>query len=118
MLVISGASSPDAAANPILPPNNPSVDVSPQVLAACTFSPVDDTSAQCIDSVLHNINDARWLEGVSSIGITAGASAPEDLVQKLIERLRELADVDLQTSPGITENVRFRMPVELAEMSA
>ena len=62
--------------------------------------------------------DARWLEGVSSIGITAGASAPEDLVQKLIERLRQLADVDLQMSPGITENVRFRMPVELAEMSA
>ncbi len=62
--------------------------------------------------------DARWLEGVSSIGITAGASAPEDLVQKLIERLRQFADVDLQTSPGITENVRFRMPAELAEMSA
>ena len=62
--------------------------------------------------------DARWLEGVSSIGITAGASAPEDLVQRLIERLRQLADVDLQTSPGITENVRFRMPAELAEMSA
>jgi 4-hydroxy-3-methylbut-2-enyl diphosphate reductase len=62
--------------------------------------------------------DARWLEGVTSIGITAGASAPEDLVQKLIERLRQLADVDLQTSPGITENVRFRMPAELAEMSA
>jgi 4-hydroxy-3-methylbut-2-enyl diphosphate reductase len=62
--------------------------------------------------------DARWLEGVSSIGITAGASAPEDLVQRLIERLRQIADVDLQTSPGITENVRFRMPAELAEMSA
>ncbi len=62
--------------------------------------------------------DARWLEGVSSVGITAGASAPEDLVQQLIERLRQIADVDLQTSPGITENVRFRMPVELAEMSA
>jgi 4-hydroxy-3-methylbut-2-en-1-yl diphosphate reductase len=62
--------------------------------------------------------DARWLEGVSSVGITAGASAPEDLVQQLIERLRQIADVDLQTSPGITENVRFRMPAELAEMSA
>jgi 4-hydroxy-3-methylbut-2-enyl diphosphate reductase len=62
--------------------------------------------------------DARWLEGVSSVGITAGASAPEDLVQQLIERLRELADVELQTLPGITENVRFRMPAELAEMSA
>jgi 4-hydroxy-3-methylbut-2-enyl diphosphate reductase len=62
--------------------------------------------------------DPSWLEGVSSIGITAGASAPEDLVQKLIERLRQLADVDLQTLPGITENVRFRMPAELAEITA
>src|SRR3984893_1610901 len=58
--------------------------------------------------------DARWLEGVSSIGITAGASAPEDLVQRLIGRLREIAEVELQTLPGITENVRFRMPAELA----
>ena len=61
--------------------------------------------------------DARWLEGVSAVGITAGASAPEDLVQRLIERLRQIADVDLQTLPGITENVRFRMPAELAEVT-
>ncbi|MGE5200822.1 MAG: 4-hydroxy-3-methylbut-2-enyl diphosphate reductase [Acidobacteriota bacterium] len=62
--------------------------------------------------------DPSWLEGITSIGITAGASAPEDLVQKLIERLRQLAEVDLQTLPGITENVRFRMPTELAETTA
>jgi len=62
--------------------------------------------------------DPAWLEDASSIGITAGASAPEDLVQKLIERLRQLAEVDLQTLPGITENVRFRMPAELAEITA
>jgi len=62
--------------------------------------------------------DPAWLEEVTSIGITAGASAPEDLVQKLIDRLRQLAEVDLQTLPGITENVRFRMPAELAETTA
>ena len=61
--------------------------------------------------------DAKWLEGAASVGITAGASAPEDLVQKLIERLKQLADVELTTLPGITENVRFRMPAELAEMT-
>jgi len=62
--------------------------------------------------------DPVWLDGIGSVGITAGASAPEDLVQDLIDRLGEIAEVELQTLPGITENVRFRMPAELAEMSA
>ncbi len=61
--------------------------------------------------------DPSWLEGATSVGITAGASAPEDLVQKLIERLREIATVEMETLPGITENVRFRMPAELAELT-
>ncbi len=59
--------------------------------------------------------DPRWIEGVESVGITAGASAPAELVQQLIDRLRELAEVELSTLPGITENVRFRMPPELAD---
>ncbi|HEV2548532.1 MAG TPA: 4-hydroxy-3-methylbut-2-enyl diphosphate reductase [Stellaceae bacterium] len=62
--------------------------------------------------------DPRWIEGVESVGITAGASAPAELVQKLIDRLRELGDVELATLPGITENVRFRMPAELAETTS
>jgi len=37
-------------------------------------------------------------------------------VQDLVDRLNEIAEVELQTLPGITENVRFRMPPELAEM--
>ena len=59
--------------------------------------------------------DPTWVRGVESVGITAGASAPAELVQRLIDRLRELTDVELQTLPGITENVRFRMPSELAD---
>jgi 4-hydroxy-3-methylbut-2-enyl diphosphate reductase len=59
--------------------------------------------------------DMRWVEGVASVGITAGASAPAELVQDLIERLRELGEVDLMMLPGVTENVRFRMPAELAD---
>lgn len=59
--------------------------------------------------------DPRWLDGVGSVGITAGASAPAELVQQLIDRLGELAEVELSTLPGITENVRFRMPPELAD---
>jgi 4-hydroxy-3-methylbut-2-enyl diphosphate reductase len=59
--------------------------------------------------------DPRWLEGVASVGITAGASAPAELVQELIDRLGEITEVELSTLPGITENVRFRMPPELAD---
>jgi 4-hydroxy-3-methylbut-2-enyl diphosphate reductase len=62
--------------------------------------------------------DPRWVEGVESVGITAGASAPAELVQRLIDRLRELGEVELATLPGITENVRFRMPAELAETAS
>jgi 4-hydroxy-3-methylbut-2-enyl diphosphate reductase len=62
--------------------------------------------------------DPRWLAGAESVGITAGASAPAELVQQLIDRLKELAEVELSTLPGITENVRFRMPPELADSHA
>jgi 4-hydroxy-3-methylbut-2-en-1-yl diphosphate reductase len=62
--------------------------------------------------------DPRWITGVESVGITAGASAPAELVQQLIDRLRDLGEVELSTLPGITENVRFRMPAELAETTS
>jgi 4-hydroxy-3-methylbut-2-en-1-yl diphosphate reductase len=57
----------------------------------------------------------QWLEGANTVGITAGASAPEELVQRLIDRLGELGAVEVEPLPGITENVRFHMPRELAE---
>src|SRR5258708_730879 len=59
--------------------------------------------------------DLRWLDGAESVGITAGASAPDELVQDLIARLREIGEVELVKLPGVTENVRFRMPAELAD---
>jgi 4-hydroxy-3-methylbut-2-enyl diphosphate reductase len=59
--------------------------------------------------------DPSWLAGAKSVGITAGASAPAELVQELIARLGTIEKVELSTLPGITENVRFRMPAELAE---
>jgi len=66
------------------------------------------------------IEDARaldpdWLQGAASVGITAGASAPEELVEQLIERLRQMTDTEVEILPGITENVRFRMPSQLAD---
>jgi 4-hydroxy-3-methylbut-2-enyl diphosphate reductase len=59
--------------------------------------------------------DAEWIRGVSSVGITAGASAPTELVEEVIARLREMAETTLSVLPGVTENVRFRMPPQLAE---
>jgi 4-hydroxy-3-methylbut-2-enyl diphosphate reductase len=55
----------------------------------------------------------EWVSGTERVGITAGASAPEDLVQDLIDRLRELSTVDVAFLPGIEENIRFRLPPEL-----
>jgi 4-hydroxy-3-methylbut-2-enyl diphosphate reductase len=59
--------------------------------------------------------DPAWLAGAGSVGITAGASAPAELVQQLIDRLGEISEIDVAALPGITENVRFRMPAELAD---
>ena len=54
-----------------------------------------------------------WLAGARTVGITAGASAPEVLVQDLIDRLRDMFDVTVSDLDGIEENVTFRLPREL-----
>ena len=59
--------------------------------------------------------DPEWLQGKKSIGITAGASTPEELVQDLIDKLREYADLQISTMDGVIENVRFSLPPELNE---
>src|SRR5262245_13591833 len=56
----------------------------------------------------------EWLEGKARIGITAGASAPEVLVNQLIERLQELGARSIRPLQGIAENVTFTLPRELA----
>jgi 4-hydroxy-3-methylbut-2-enyl diphosphate reductase len=61
--------------------------------------------------------DPRWLDGVRTIGITAGASAPELLVQDLIRKLGAHYAVQLEVLAGIEENVHFRLPPELADRS-
>jgi 4-hydroxy-3-methylbut-2-enyl diphosphate reductase len=57
--------------------------------------------------------DPSWLEGVKVVGLTAGASAPEVLVEDVIGALRRIAPVEVSTLDGIHENVRFRLPLEL-----
>jgi 4-hydroxy-3-methylbut-2-enyl diphosphate reductase len=55
----------------------------------------------------------EWLEGKSTVGLTAGASAPEKLVIDVIEALRRIDDVDVSEMPGIEEHMAFRLPAEL-----
>ncbi|MBI3903024.1 MAG: 4-hydroxy-3-methylbut-2-enyl diphosphate reductase [Nitrosomonadales bacterium] len=52
----------------------------------------------------------EWLAGRRQIGITAGASAPEVLVQNVIARLKELGVTDVRELQGISENVVFPLP--------
>jgi 4-hydroxy-3-methylbut-2-enyl diphosphate reductase len=59
--------------------------------------------------------DSAWLDGAQTVGITAGASAPEELVQALIGRLGDMFDVTVTDLDGIEENVAFRLPRELLE---
>jgi 4-hydroxy-3-methylbut-2-enyl diphosphate reductase len=49
------------------------------------------------------------------VGLTAGASAPEVLVEDVIDALRRIKPVTVSTLDGIEESVRFRLPVELSD---
>ena len=58
--------------------------------------------------------DPAWLAGMNTVGLTAGASAPEKLVEEVIEKLRGLnGGVEVTTMDGIKEHIEFRLPVEL-----
>ena len=60
--------------------------------------------------------DASWLQGAATVGITAGASAPEVLVEDVIEALRRIGSVEVSTLPGREENLEFRLPTALADV--
>ena len=57
----------------------------------------------------------EWFEGVASVGVTAGASAPEMLVQGVLDGLRRFGEIDISTLAGVAEDVRFRFPKELID---
>jgi len=69
-------------------------------------------SARLIDDA-KGINP-EWLEGVSRVGLTAGASAPEVLVEQVSQRLASFGFTDQQDRDLIREDVRFTLPQELA----
>lgn len=59
--------------------------------------------------------DPEWLKDAQTVGITAGASAPEVLVDDVIEALRRIGPVTVSVLPGREENIEFRLPAELAQ---
>ena len=70
------------------------------------------TPAYLVDSA----DDIRleWLEGVERVGVTAGASAPEVLVEGVLEHLRQRYGGEVVNQPGREENMVFRLPRQLA----
>jgi 4-hydroxy-3-methylbut-2-enyl diphosphate reductase len=59
--------------------------------------------------------DPAWIEGVSCVGVTAGASAPEILVTEVVERLEQLSggDFSVDSLPLVDEGVTFQLPASL-----
>ncbi|MGH7051609.1 MAG: 4-hydroxy-3-methylbut-2-enyl diphosphate reductase [Acetobacteraceae bacterium] len=61
--------------------------------------------------------DPAWFAGIGSVGVTAGASAPEMLVQGVLDGIRKVDEIEVSTMVGVGENVRFRFPAEVAEVA-
>ena len=57
--------------------------------------------------------DVKWLINKKNIGLTAGGSAPEILVQSIITKLKRFGALDVIDSIGVEENITFKMPKEL-----
>jgi 4-hydroxy-3-methylbut-2-enyl diphosphate reductase len=66
----------------------------------------------------HSEVEERWLEGVETVGITSGASAPEELVESLVELFRERGAEEVSELRTVHEDVRFMLPKEIREASA
>ena len=61
--------------------------------------------------------DPAWLDGIDIVGITAGASAPEELVQSVIAAIGRIAPATVETLDGLEENVQFRLPPALNRLA-
>jgi 4-hydroxy-3-methylbut-2-enyl diphosphate reductase len=60
----------------------------------------------------------EWLEGKETIGVTAGASAPDVLVDDVIAALRRFGEIQVSTLEGVEEKTQFKLPPELVVSSA
>jgi len=61
--------------------------------------------------------DPAWFEGRARVGLTAGASAPDVLVQAVIDRLKQLGAVSVRNIDGVKETVEFPLPLGLGDRS-
>jgi 4-hydroxy-3-methylbut-2-enyl diphosphate reductase len=59
--------------------------------------------------------DPSWLGGIRTVGLTAGASAPEELVDEVIKRLGDLGATTFEELAGVEERVQFKLPPQLAK---
>jgi 4-hydroxy-3-methylbut-2-en-1-yl diphosphate reductase len=57
--------------------------------------------------------EENWLDGIETVGITSGASAPEELVERLVDFFRERGAGDISTLKTVDEDVRFMLPGEI-----
>ena len=60
----------------------------------------------------------EWLEGKRVVGITSGASAPEELVQRLVEFFRDRGTADVRELEVVQEDVRFMLPKQIRQAMA
>ncbi len=63
----------------------------------------------------HDQVEEMWLEGVETVGITSGASAPEELVERLVSFFRDRGAAEVSELRTVHEDVRFMLPRELRE---
>jgi 4-hydroxy-3-methylbut-2-enyl diphosphate reductase len=62
--------------------------------------------------------DPAWLDGVETVGITSGASAPESLVTRVVEHFQALGTQLVESHELVDEDVHFSLPVELRRAAA
>jgi 4-hydroxy-3-methylbut-2-enyl diphosphate reductase len=62
--------------------------------------------------------DPAWVKDAATVGITAGASAPETMVEDVVDALRRLAPIEVTIMDGLVERVEFRLPAELVDCVA
>lgn len=79
----------------------------------CEVSSVAGTRAFLVND--ENEIKSEWLDGAVVVGVTAGASAPEELVVRVLEHLRGLGATEFEEQPGEDENVHFALPQELLQ---
>ncbi|MAI76996.1 MAG: 4-hydroxy-3-methylbut-2-enyl diphosphate reductase [Pelagibacteraceae bacterium TMED65] len=62
--------------------------------------------------------DRKWFDNVESIGISSGASTPDELVKEVINRISSFREIKIEKRPGIEENIVFKLPRELTNIEA